>query len=98
MNGVKYILKSSKNPVFRCSILKVNDSYLTLCKYSTSVSKKASNDQLTNKSSDSLPSETDNLPVKKRSLTPFVGSTSVGEFVTARSDDLINWARKGNFK
>lgn len=95
MNGLNLVLKTSKNPALRCSLLKVNDSYLTLSKNSSSVTAKSANSQVSTKSSDSLPANAENLPVQKKKLSPFVGSTSVGEFITARSDDLVNWARKG---
>ena len=47
-------------------------------------------------SDDQVPSTEASLPVKKRPITPFVGSKSLGEFVVARSDDLLNWARRGS--
>ena len=96
VNGLSVILKTTKSPVIRCSLVrKVNDSYLTLSKHSSSLSKKT-DDSVATKSSEQLPATETNLPVKKLPITPFLGSTSVGEFVVARSDDLVNWARRGS--
>ncbi|KAK4337128.1 hypothetical protein RND71_043887 [Anisodus tanguticus] len=66
-------------------INRFNESYLTLSKYSTT-------------SSPVKADQSSNTPdvVNKKSITPFVNSTSVGEFVVARSDDLVNWARRGS--
>lgn len=95
MNGISLILKAGKQPLLRCKLLQVNDSYLTLSKHGSSLSQKGP-DSVANKQADQVPSTEANLPVKKRPLTPFVGSQSIGEFVVARSDDLINWARRGS--
>ena len=95
MNGLYLILKAGKHPVLRCKLIKANDSYLTLCKHSSSLSNK-SGDTVATKSEDQLPSTDINLPVKKRPITPFIGTQSPGEFVVARSDDLVNWARRGS--
>ena len=95
MNGINLILRSSAKNQILCgsSLIKNNDLNLTLYRHSSSLKKKGE-DSIANKSPDQLPSTETNLPVKKVPITPFVGTSSVGEFVVARSDDLLNWARR----